>query len=691
LVGDPASPTTCVHAETGADAIPLYRTVRPAGVVVSTWLPDIDGWTFLAQLEHEHGEVAAVVIGERDDERCGGQPLRPTRYAYLARRNATKAAVRRAVRQVIERHALEQQVAQMQAELAVQRQALAMLGTREADSGASAKHQQAENARRQHEREYATLVDNVPDSIARLDRNFRFVFVSPAVERATGLPPAVFLGRTNQEVGMPDEVCKEWDQHLTDVFAAGKETQLEFNVLAPDGLHYYETTFIPERNNAGMIETALTITRDISFQKRSEQSLRFLDEVSTTLGASLRFDETLHQVVALAVPAIADQCAIHLREDDGSLKCYGEEGLPSSTKCGWLDAYIAANGPMILGPANVMRTSESELVRDTEVSTAEDTAQMLALLLQHGVRSTMTVPLKIGSRLLGTLSFAITSSERRFDATDLHLAEELARRAAVAIENARLYHTAQEAVRERDAFLMVAAHEVKNPLTTLLGHAQLLERRARRSDEASERDHYDIKMIIEQTRRAAALLNDLENASLFESGLLRFAHDPVDLVALIGRIVASVRPALSGFTLHMSGVSEPVMVRGDSARLEQVFHNLIANAVKYSPQGGTITIDLSRQGQVACIEISDTGIGIPLAAIPHLFKRFFRVQTDETEHIPGSGLGLYVVKEIVTQHGGTVTVVSTEGQCSTFSVELPLFTGGVTPPHTSVPRFVNDR
>ncbi|CAA9382563.1 MAG: hypothetical protein AVDCRST_MAG93-9272 [uncultured Chloroflexia bacterium] len=295
----------------------------------------------------------------------------------------------------------------------------------------------------------------------------------------------------------------------------------------------------------------------------------------------------------------------------------------------------------------------------------------------------------MGSRLLGTLSFAISSSERRFDATDLHLAEELARRAAVALENARLYHTAQEAVRERDAFLLIAAHEVKNPLTTLLGHAQLLERRARRSDEASERDHHGIKMIVEQTSRAAALLNDMENASLFESGLLQFARDPIDLVALISRIVASVRPALNGLTLHMSGANEPLMVRGDSARLEQVFHNLIANAVKYSPHGGTITIDLSTQGQMACIEISDTGIGIPLAAIPHLFERFFRVQTDDTEHIAGSGLGLYVVKEIVTQHGGTISVVSTEGQGSTFSVELPLF-AGVPAPHTDVPRLVND-
>ena len=489
---------------------------------------------------------------------------------------------------------------------------------------------------------------------------------------------------------MPDDVCKEWDQHLTGVFAAGKESQLEFSIIAPDGLHYHETTFIPERNNAGMIETALTITRDVSVQRRSEQSQRFLDEISTTLGASLQWGETLQQVVALAVPTIADQCVIHLREDDGSLKCYAEERSPSSTQCGWLDAHIEADDPMSLGPANVMRTSESELVRDTEVSTAEDAAHVLEVLLQQGVRSTMTVPLKIGRRLLGTLSFAISSSERRFDATDLHLAEELARRAAVALENARLYHTAQEAVRERDAFLLIAAHEVKNPLTTLLGHAQLLERRVNRSGEASERDHHDIKMIVEQTRRAAALLNDMENASLFESGLLQFASDPIDLVAVMSRIVASIRPALNGFTLHMS-TSEPLMVRGDSARLEQVFHNLIANAVKYSPHGGTITIDLSTQGKTACIEISDTGIGIPLAAIPHLFKRFFRVQTDDTEHIAGSGLGLYVVKEIVTQHGGTISVLSTEGQGSTFSVELPLFAGGVSAPHLGVPRLVNDR
>ena len=163
---------------------------------------------------------------------------------------------------------------------------------------------------------------------------------------------------------------------------------------------------------------------------------------------------------------------------------------------------------------------------------------------------------------------------------------------------------------------------------------------------------YDIHMIVEQTRRATTLLNDMQDASLFESGLLKFASEPIDLWALISGIVDIVRPSLNGYRIDMTEVSEPLMVSGDAARLEQVFHNLLGNAVKYSPDGRTIAIKITTQNQMACIEIHDNGIGIPAAAIPNLFKRFFRVRTNETEHIPGSGLGLYVVKEIVTQHGG---------------------------------------
>jgi signal transduction histidine kinase len=227
--------------------------------------------------------------------------------------------------------------------------------------------------------------------------------------------------------------------------------------------------------------------------------------------------------------------------------------------------------------------------------------------------------------------------------------------------------------REMDEILSIAAHEIKNPLTTVLGHAQVLERRARRDGLATDHDRHDLQMIMEQTRRAAAMLDTMQDASLFENGVIKLAHEPVDLRALLARIVHGMRSSLGRYTLVLPTSTQPVIVGGDAARLEQVFDNLLQNAVKYSPHGGTISIDITIGHGTACVTISDTGLGIPATAIPHLFKRFYRVHTRETEHISGSGLGLYVVNEIVRQHGGRINVTSAEGIGSTFEVELPLY------------------
>ena len=125
-------------------------------------------------------------------------------------------------------------------------------------------------------------------------------------------------------------------------------------------------------------------------------------------------------------------------------------------------------------------------------------------------------------------------------------------------------------------------------------------------------------------------------------------------------------------TIELTGQDEALVVIGDELRLEQVLHNLIGNAIKYSPSGGLISVGLERQDGMACLSVSDRGLGIPAHALPHLFERFYRADNVDEQHISGVGIGLYVVNEIVTLHAGTVTVESTEGQGSTFRVFLPL-------------------
>lgn len=242
---------------------------------------------------------------------------------------------------------------------------------------------------------------------------------------------------------------------------------------------------------------------------------------------------------------------------------------------------------------------------------------------------------------------------------------------------------AQEAVRVRETFLLVAAHELRNPLTSLLGNAQLLHRRAARAGTYPERDVRALTTITAQAARMNQLISSLLDMVRLETGHLRIEPAPLNLAALILRVLDEIRPTLARHTLIWQAPDHPSQINGDELRLIQVLQNLIGNAVKYSPQGGTITVRLIHREAQACVAITDEGIGIPADAIPKLFQRFYRADTIETQKIDGIGVGLYVVKEIVRLHGGDIQVESRESEGSTFTVCLPHLHGAGAPDERS--------
>jgi signal transduction histidine kinase len=227
----------------------------------------------------------------------------------------------------------------------------------------------------------------------------------------------------------------------------------------------------------------------------------------------------------------------------------------------------------------------------------------------------------------------------------------------------------------RDTLLAIASHELKNPLTSLLGNAQMLQRRLAGKGSLSARDEQALSVIVDQARRMSTLIEALLDSARLESGQVQLEHLPLGLTALTERVVAEIQPTLAQHTLALISQGESLMIAGDDLRLTQALHNLIGNAIKYSPQGGTITVRLERRDQTACVSVTDEGIGIPAAALPHLFERFYRAENVNGTPTGGLGIGLYVVKEVVDRHGGTVAVESTEGQGSTFTICLPLLEG----------------
>lgn len=240
------------------------------------------------------------------------------------------------------------------------------------------------------------------------------------------------------------------------------------------------------------------------------------------------------------------------------------------------------------------------------------------------------------------------------------------------IEEMRRQHMeAQEALRLRDEFLSIAAHELKTPLTSLLGYAQVLQRRLQREGRLQPRDQHALNMVISQSRRLNDMVCSLLDISRIQAGQLNIRRAAMDLCALVRRLALELAPTLDKHRIEFDCPDEGAWIEGDELRLEQALQNLLQNAIKYSPDGGAIRVSVRGEGAWARITVADEGIGIPAAAQPHLFQRFYRAGNVEAQSISGIGIGLFVVKEIVGLHGGTIAFESTEGQGSSFTISLP--------------------
>ncbi len=295
----------------------------------------------------------------------------------------------------------------------------------------------------------------------------------------------------------------------------------------------------------------------------------------------------------------------------------------------------------------------------------------LTLLRQRSVDAARAVTTTRVTLILATAADALLLAGAL-----LAIQRSFTRRARLADERGRLLARAQQAraeaeaaVKARDEFLSLAAHELRTPLTALLGNTQLLQ--ARR-EALGPRDQRLVTAIGRGTERLRALTEYLLDASRIEQTGPDLDLRPLDLAALARQAVAEIQDTVPGRTLRVVAPEEPVAVAADRVRLEQVVHNLLANAVKYSPDGSEILVTVDRaSGGHARLAVGDQGIGIPSGALEHLFDRFYRAPNADPHMYSGLGLGLYVVREIVTGHGGAIVVESTEGAGSTFTIELP--------------------
>jgi PAS domain S-box-containing protein len=636
--------------------------------------------------------------------------------------------------------------------------------------------------RRVSEERYRQLADAMPQIVWTTEPDGRIAYYNRRWFEYTGevSPDVDELGWTRAV--HPDElptVIAKREQTLL----SGEVFEAEFRLQAADGTYRWHLgRSVPIRGVGGEIDFWVGTATDIHDQKRTQQAQQFLLETGARLASTLDYVAALREVARAAVPAVADWCTVHVLEDDRLEQVaithvdphklmYAEELQRRYPPA----AHTAATEVVRKGKPQLAREISEEMIRAATVDELH-----FGLINELGLRSFMSVPLIVRDRILGTITFATAESGRLYDESDLGFAEELGRRAAAAVENARLYAEAEERARAarvlaavadgvvlidnedvvrlwnraattitgieaddalgrpiaqlipawdelarlipvaagpgepvraetvpvevggrevwvsgsgvgfdegtvyafrdlteeraleqmRTDFVATVSHELRTPLAAIYGAALTIRRPDLELDDEMH-DHL-LEVIAAESDRLAAIVEDLLLASHLDSGKLQLMIEECDPRELAAGVVeaaeAYVPPNVElGFEVDADVPS----VRADRNQLRQVLGNLVDNAVKYSPDGGDVRLRIERSGGSVRFSVSDTGLGIPQAEQRRIFEKFYRLDPHMTRGIGGTGLGLYISRELVRRLDGRIWVESVEGTGSTFHVELP--------------------
>jgi PAS domain S-box-containing protein len=413
-----------------------------------------------------------------------------------------------------------------------------------------------------------------------------------------------------------------------------------------------------------------------------QRRLAFLAEASAELNVSLDLEATLEAAITMAVPELGDVCMLDLLEPEVGSRIAASSEVDASREQTLREIWkryaplLAAASPV----AQAVHTGQSVLVPEVTadrlvgVDEAGLPAQELEVLRSLGPLSVMAVPVLARDQVLGVQSFIAFRNRREYDATDLALAEALVRRCGVAIENARLYREAQDALRARDTFLSIASHELGSPLARVKAYAEVLLMAQSRQQLDDQLLNRSLRSIDRATSRLTTITQDLFDVSRLRVGDLQLRQVRLNLGPLIREVTKHYADELDDrhhLNVRVSRSTYPVEL--DPDRIEQVLDNLLRNAVKYSPDGGTVFVTLRRNDGGALLEVRDQGIGLPPGAADIIFEPFGRAANAERRNLPGMGLGLYICRSIVERHSGRIWADSPgEHQGMTVSVWLPL-------------------
>lgn len=526
---------------------------------------------------------------------------------------------------------------------------------------------------------FAGILGIAADAVVTVDESYRIIHFNRGAEE-------IFRWAAPDVMGQPLNVLlperfRGHHNRFVDEFARSAEPsrrmghRREVAGRRRDGSEFPAEASISKLDLPGGRRVFTAVVRDITERRRAQENERFLADASARLAGSLGFEETLQTIADCATPALGDACVVDVADGTRFLRRVAESpGTHNDSARQSLRAIAEADELSWDSPSpviDVIRRGRSELVAEVDESwleAHEDNPVRLERWRQLGIRSMLVVPLAVGDRTFGAVTLLALNGRPEYGADTRTLAEKFASHASLALENARLYREATRATEGRDQVLGVVSHDLRNPLSAIAMCAKAL--RADSNMPVMERESLLIT-IVQSTDWMNRLIQDLLDVASIEAGRLSLERQRDSVASLVSQAkrMFEMEAAERHVDLIAAVAPENPAVVVDGSRIVQVLGNLLRNALKFTPDGGRITVSAQPRAGNVVFSVADTGPGIPVADQARVFDRFW--QSRRTANKRGTGLGLWIAKGIVDAHGGRMWLESTRGQGATFFFSIP--------------------
>jgi len=523
----------------------------------------------------------------------------------------------------------------------------------------------------EEQRRLTAILEATPDFVATFDPEGRLLYLNRRARQMLAISGDRIVEGPDATMIYPDRDAARILRDAIPTAIREGSWSGETTLLSRDGREIpVSQVILAHRGPNGEVEFLSMSAREITELRKREEELRFLAEASNILVESLEYEAALDGLVDLIVPRLADFCIIDVVEESELHRLAVAHRDPEKAQLVSKLRNLTPEHDQLVGPQSVIRTGQLELVPDVTtawIRAATRDEEHFRAIRDLDPKSIMIVPLAARGRTFGAITFALSQPGRQYGPDDIALAQELARRAALAVDNARLFEKSQQATRVRDEVLRIVAHDLRNPLNTIQLSAGLLREI---TPEDRERERKQLDIIQRSVERANRLIQDLLDVARSEAGTLAVETRPVETIPLMEEVIELHRGHAreKGLRLEASIPDRLPPIAVDRDRILQVFGNLIGNAIKYTEKG-SITVGAAQQDGTVRFWVSDTGPGMSDEVLRHIFDPFWQARRAERA---GAGLGLTIAQRIVQAHGGKLEVESRVGVGTTFSFTLPI-------------------